>query len=1495
MTRRTVLTCVCLPALALLSGAAAAQQVLSGYAASVASGRMISYPSFLAREDAQFIWRRLDKTLVWRTEPVPTAADTVFVFVGGNHHPGQCELLVNGQYALTFRTGVREKTTFYGEHARMLFDCRDDLESRGYSGLYYLWVSASLVRPGEPCELEARFLCGKGQAWFAVWERADAVDIAAQNGWLRPHRELLDKVRLAVPATLPHSLGVQVPLAVEWGLPVDGALTAGAAVKSVFSEGFSSSMGTKTMVPEGDRLVGSFTHKNLDPEPMLYVFKVRLEQDGKHCLNLESDVLLGDDREAIFARPDQSDYEPYTLSDQVKTPAFAFLKPGWPDEPLSVHFLTHTNYDREIIELAQRMDLVFSRSGVFLRAVKSHTSRRYAEDIQRSDPGCVVICNMMWNSFSAELQKEILDRVSKGMGLVCIDLLRPNDIFNRAVSLEVLDSAPLTRGIPVSVMAALSASGQPENWAQCSRFGEGRIALLKYHTSNRRRRGRPGAYGGPMKPESMYVWVEDQPVPAGLDAFRPDRIRGFLSRNAPPDDPFDVMREYYNALLIRAICWASSREARVRVEDVAVTDGIARISLNETRQELSLSIRVIDRFGAVAFAESGVPAGAETDVALTRLNSGLHFLDVQLWEGGRVHDFFSTSFLNAIAPVAITHFAPAASCFVGTQPPRFRADFENRSGAARSLPFDLLVDDIWGRTLVRERITLTVVPGMSSHTLTAARPDTSACFVFLATLRQPESGLQAQCHLTYPDEGREQQEFEFDFWGASRLNHLPWYRLARENGFSAMTNGHTFPGALRNLRKFEEHVIPMKIRAQADLPANVRPGCLDAPDSRAATDRLVAFKTQLLRPYGPKAYSLGHEASLCVQESSTSVENYCFCEHSLRKFREWLQRKHGDVGALNRVWGAQFADFDHVVPKTYEELTDRQNIAAWMEHRQFMDVAFNEALCRCAATIRETDPTAPVGCTGLPGGAIGSFLGFEPYLMCTTLDYFALYGSKKVSLKLFLSHRQPRGKLVVFTGYDYASPNKTYNLTEAWRYLFRGCTGISYYLLSGVHDDCEEPGYFHPDFTLSSQGKWFSETVREINGGPGMLLFGQRHVNNGVGIYFSQNAVHAVTGADPSRRLFMEFSGHLSSWQLNLECYGLSPDFVSDRQVRSDPEALSGYKVMILPACASLSSVEMSVIERFVEGGGTVFVDPLFGLYDESGRFMPDQLCPWFEPCPDAFAGQLQNVSTYNCDGEMDYAGRPSLIQVKALALPVRRLRGGRPVAGVRFQKPEVFLERMAVGKGTVYNGSFMQIRNQALALGLRELLTAHDIDLRLTVAAPDGRPVPEVLVADVSGRNKRFFGVLYSSSGARFTRTDAVLRFRDKAHVYDVRQHKHLGETDQLQVTLDPSQPLLYCTTSTPIAAHTLAVRTPRVRRGDTLSVEIRNPERGGSPLLYKVWCELPAGEYAREPFTRKVWAEPAAPVDFQVAHNDPVGTWRVHAREVISGQAVIVEVVVE
>lgn len=108
-------------------------------------------------------------------------------------------------------------------------------------------------------------------------------------------------------------------------------------------------------------------------------------------------------------------------------------------------------------------------------------------------------------------------------------------------------------------------------------------------------------------------------------------------------------------------------------------------------------------------------------------------------------------------------------------------------------------------------------------------------------------------------------------------------------------------------------------------------------------------------------------------------------------FREWLREKYGDLEAVNERWKRFFASWDEVEPDTYLEAVERNEFAAWGDHRLFMEKTFAGAYKQLAGIIREIDPDGVVRMSGCQ--ASSAYSGYDYCQIHQHVGYFEAYGA----------------------------------------------------------------------------------------------------------------------------------------------------------------------------------------------------------------------------------------------------------------------------------------------------------------------------------------------------------------------------------------------------------------------------------------------------------------------------------------------------------------------
>jgi len=130
-------------------------------------------------------------------------------------------------------------------------------------------------------------------------------------------------------------------------------------------------------------------------------------------------------------------------------------------------------------------------------------------------------------------------------------------------------------------------------------------------------------------------------------------------------------------------------------------------------------------------------------------------------------------------------------------------------------------------------------------------------------------------------------------------------------------------------------------------------GCTDNP---GVWERMSAFLTEVATHYAPAPNICGWDAWNELRWDVQADGLACYCEHTVKAFREWLDSKYGGLDGLNSAWKRRYGQWDEVLPgkkpnRPYTEMMAFQHFLTWRacEHaRKRYDI------------IKAIDPDRPV-------------------------------------------------------------------------------------------------------------------------------------------------------------------------------------------------------------------------------------------------------------------------------------------------------------------------------------------------------------------------------------------------------------------------------------------------------------------------------------------------------------------------------------------------------
>jgi 4-amino-4-deoxy-L-arabinose transferase-like glycosyltransferase len=152
-------------------------QLVEGFDAIVAFKRTANpYPDY--RGGTESWWANVHEQpgeLVWRTAPCPEKKRTVFVFSASmSEEPGEAELFVNGNYALTFNTSGEPGVRSWSHGPYQLTFMSKGLVA-GNSGIALLDVPADQITAGQPVQIRVFPARGADNSWFMVKSYRDTI------------------------------------------------------------------------------------------------------------------------------------------------------------------------------------------------------------------------------------------------------------------------------------------------------------------------------------------------------------------------------------------------------------------------------------------------------------------------------------------------------------------------------------------------------------------------------------------------------------------------------------------------------------------------------------------------------------------------------------------------------------------------------------------------------------------------------------------------------------------------------------------------------------------------------------------------------------------------------------------------------------------------------------------------------------------------------------------------------------------------------------------------------------------------------------------------------------------------------------------------------------------------------------------------------------------------------------------------------------------------
>ena len=1176
-----------------------------------------------------------------------------------------------------------------------------------------------------------------------------------------------------------------------------------------------------------------------------------------------------------------------TISDEVVTPHVPWMKPSALGKLKTLYmvYLSGTGVAdtrrRSVIECAQRLDMDYTYIPLLKRMAtfQSVWKGKHADDLEAyildrareelaKDYAVVVVEQLDFKGVQDELVKLLLDAANGGKGVVFAGCANLPPAITDLVKQNAKPLPANFYSIPELNKKLVLKKAMPVI-CQVAEAGKGRIVVLdlaqgKYPCvpADRRSETYSDVYGKGL-PYWEYLWL---PV-------------------------------------LKSIVWASGKQGGAELTAVFSTNDqlVATATLSGVK-EPTLEVTFKDPYNQIDLVKtvklSGAADKAQGALSLADMRGGLVLADCRLLDAkGKVLDFGSYA-VKVPETVGITNIAFDKRVYKNGEKINAVVSLD---GAVAGCKITAEVEDTWNRRILRLEQDLSDKQPSATFSFSIEKP-LSVLHRLFVEVKRGDATLAR---------GMEEFSLPFNTLPIDDLFAYMWYSQPRglkrwkDFGFDCLITSYdrqANTGILRainnmNIRPygFGSGVVGVNPSHKGDHSYSgfdlVRDPCLSDPEYKKKRVEALRKNADLITYFGIYEHHMLDEFHLGPA--------FCFSEHCLKNFREYLKEQYASLDALNAEWDTKFAAWDEVKPLSVQEMdAERDTMTSWLDHRMFMNLVVARWILDTKTILREHNPLVTIGLSGT-GNPDTTYNWWE--IMKIT-DFLANYGG--IQNDLIRSFQLPNARTGSWTGGYQPSwvDAERYARTAPWFGVFNN--NRAYFYWHGSSCGYNLFGDLRPSRTL----KYIVEELKELKSGTAKLLFSSERLEDGVALHYSQNSMFAAMGSIGS-----EFwSSSLDSWKYLLDDLGLGFHFVSYEQLAKDGLDPAKIKVFILPLTISISKSETVNLKKYVEAGGTLLADYAPGIYDEHGkRAEQAELLALF-----GVKREKSEIRILECKLKVKANPDEKLVERESVMRYGEEglvLTTGKAYADTgKASVPAVVINRVGKGKAVLLNcviGDYARVTlggeggetstigrgDPAITTPIRELvadiLRGASVERKVRLETAKGEDFqPLVTTVRYADGAARYVGILKNDDSAN-TNSPAdyvplTVRFGQSGHLYDVRGKKYLGEGDMIKTEIAPAVAKLFAIMPYKVERVDLKV-AGSYHCGKTAEIPVMVKasvkDVGNHVLRIEV---IGPDKQARECYAQNLRVmQGAGVIRVPFALNDPSGQWEISATDVVSG----------
>lgn len=747
---------------------------------------------------------------------------------------------------------------------------------------------------------------------------------------------------------------------------------------------------------------------------------------------------------------------------------------------------------------------------------------------------------------------------------------------------------------------------------------------------------------------------------------------------------------------------------------------------------------------------------------------------------------------------------------------------------------------------------------------------------------------------------RNRNQFNFLIWDVPRGTLAPYAEecLARTGTTLQLAHGNPPLHVAANGIAWVPYTT--HILAKPDASGVMTPFCWNDAAAVEKKTQGLADLHQPSRRHGVFVYSLGDEIY---------TKGACLARPCLEAYRGYLKEVYGDIDALNRSWGTDFAAWSEVglgESGDNEEACSlkEKNYPRWFDRQAFKSYNFIQYALRYAQAYAGIDPRARTGFEGA-----GRFAGGDDIdLIVRHLGFWSPYpGTTDEVIRSIAPRDFFRAN---WMGYTKDADSL---LQKYWRMVTLGMDAVWWWRW-----DCigRFHGWLAPDLRPYQAVKELLADTQIVRDGFGDILLRSSMQDDGIGILYSYPSTFAHKLDEGAG--FGDYEKTHQSWHKVVRNLGLQFSYVTDRMLRLSEFDPNRYSVLILPRAEAIGDKEAQVIREFVEGGGLVVADLRPGIYDDHCKKREKGVL-------DELFG-VRRVGFLKAKTLVARGQKMSVALDPGIAAVVGRGRATADLDGV----PALILRKVGKGHALLFNGDLNLLKSAAVEIlsrfaikskGARQaalfddaplgliLLSLAGIKADIALKKEDGSAMRDVEVFRWENGKNEIMG-LFRQGG----KSEPVTVSLSKAgYVYDLRNRESLGYVRKFRTEILPNRASFFAVSPKPVPLLKMQLGGDGQKRGKVATACLTMPGAEGVHAVV-VTARFPSAPAVAAPPSGDFFPRQGYPsangsqnyeerdllkrvvlvgndpitIDFPIAFNDPMGDYEISATELFTNKTV-------